>query len=62
MIEPRQVADAILHAAEHHTRDKRVGSMAKLTTTMATLFPGLADRMMVGQVKNLTTDGPPKHP
>ncbi len=39
MIEPQQVADAILHAAEHPTRDKAVGAMSLLNTTMAQGHP-----------------------
>ncbi|MDY3560432.1 SDR family oxidoreductase [Gemmata sp. JC673] len=57
-IDPRQVAEAILDAAQNPTRDKRVGTMAKVSTTLATLFPGLGDRMAAGQVGNLSTDRP----
>ncbi|MFO0847088.1 MAG: SDR family oxidoreductase [Gemmataceae bacterium] len=39
-IEPARVAEAILEAAERPTRDRRVGLMAKVNTTAATLAPG----------------------
>ena len=35
MIDPRQVADAILEAAVTHTRDKKVGARAVMNTAMA---------------------------
>ncbi len=58
MIEPQKVADAILAAAEKPTREKRVGTMAKINTTVAMLFPSVADRMAAGQVGNMHTDAP----
>jgi short-subunit dehydrogenase len=61
-IEPAQVAEAILDAAEHPTRDKRVGLMAKVSTTAATLAPGLADRMAASQATKMQYDEPPRHP
>jgi short-subunit dehydrogenase len=57
-IDPSQVADAILSAAESPTRDKRVGTMAKVSTTVATLMPGLADLMAKKQSKKLQGDKP----
>ncbi|MBY0512427.1 MAG: SDR family NAD(P)-dependent oxidoreductase [Gemmataceae bacterium] len=61
-IEPAKVAEAILDAAEHPTRDKRVGIVAKMNTTMAQLTPGIADAMAAKQSKKLTADEPPRHP
>ena len=40
MIDPQQVADAILEAAVKPTRAKKVGAMAMLNTTMAKLAAG----------------------
>ena len=45
MIEPEQVAEAILDAARSPTKDVRVGMMAKLNTTMAKLVPPLGEMM-----------------
>jgi short-subunit dehydrogenase len=61
-IDPKQVAEAILKAAVKPTRAKRVGTMAKLNTTIATLLPGLADSMVAGQAKNLESENPPRNP
>jgi short-subunit dehydrogenase len=60
MIEPEKVADAILAAAIKHTRDTRVGMMAKVNTFAAKNLPGVADRMAAGQVENLKRDEPPQ--
>jgi short-subunit dehydrogenase len=61
-IEPARVAEAILDAAENPTRDKRVGLMAKVNTTAATLTPSLADKMAAKQVGKMQYDEPPRHP
>jgi short-subunit dehydrogenase len=61
-IEPARVAEAILDAAANPTREKRVGFMAKVNTTVATLAPGLADRMAAGQVGKMQYAEPPRHP
>jgi short-subunit dehydrogenase len=61
-IEPAKVAEAILDAAENPTRDKRVGLMAKVSTTAATLAPALADRMAASQATKMQYDEPPRHP
>jgi len=61
-IEPAQVADAILKAATTPTRDHRVGMMAKVNTTMATLAPSMADRMVAKLVNKQHYDEPPRTP
>jgi short-subunit dehydrogenase len=61
-IEPAQVADAILKAATTPTRDHRVGWNAKVNTTMATLMPSMADRMVAGLVDKQHYDEPPRRP
>jgi len=45
MIEPEQVAEAILDAARSPTKATRVGVMAKLNTTLAKLVPPLGELM-----------------
>jgi short-subunit dehydrogenase len=44
-IEPARVADAILEACEHATRDVRVGMMAVLNTITAKNMPSLSDKL-----------------
>jgi short-subunit dehydrogenase len=62
MIDPQQVAEAILEAATTPTRAKRVGMMASVNTTVAKLAPGLADRMVAGHVDKQHYDEPPRVP
>lgn len=62
MIEPQQVADAILAAAVSHTRDKTVGAMSFLNTTLSKVIPGMADRMAAGQADRQHYDERPRHP
>jgi short-subunit dehydrogenase len=61
-IDPQQVADAILDAAVHPTRAKKVGSMSKLNTTVSKLAPGLGDKMSAKQVDRQHYDEPPRNP
>jgi short-subunit dehydrogenase len=61
MIEPQQVADAILDAAVTPTRSKKVGAMAVVNTTVAKLLPGLGDKMAAKQVDRQHYDEPPRH-
>jgi short-subunit dehydrogenase len=61
-LEPEEVADAILDAAVNPTRDKRVGMMSKLNTTMAKIMPGLADSMAQKQADRQHYDEPPRNP
>jgi short-subunit dehydrogenase len=61
-IEPEKVAEAILRAATHRTRDVRVGAMAKLNTTMFKLLPSFADRLSARQATRQQYDELPRHP
>jgi NADP-dependent 3-hydroxy acid dehydrogenase YdfG len=61
-IEPEEVAEAILDAAVSPTRDKRVGGMSKLNTTIAKIAPGLGDSMAAKQADRQQYDEPPRHP
>jgi len=58
MIDPQQVADAILSAAVKPTRHTKVGMMAKVNTFAANNLPGVADRMSARQVEKLQRDEP----
>ena len=46
MYTPDLVAEAILHAAEHPTRDLLIGDNAPLQSLMGTLAPKLGDKFM----------------
>jgi len=61
-IDPGQVADAILHAAEKGGRDVKVGAMARVNTAASYLFPKLADRMSAKQVDRQQRDEMPRNP
>lgn len=61
-IDPRQVAEAILHAATKPTREIKVGMMSKLNTTMHNLLPGLAERMEARQANRQQYDEAPRDP
>ena len=61
-IDPHKVAEAILHAATHHERDVKVGSMAKLNTMTAKLAPSLGDKMAAKQADRQQYDVPPRDP
>jgi len=62
MIDPQQVADAILGAAVKPERDVKVGMMAKVNTFVAKNLPSIGDRMAAKQVKNLQRDEPVQEP
>ena len=62
MIDPQQVADAILGAAVKPTRDVKVGMMAKVNTFVAKNLPAIGERMAAKQVKNLQRDEPAEQP
>jgi short-subunit dehydrogenase len=62
MIEPQQVADAILEAAVSHTRSRKVGAMSVLNTAMANLLPSVGDTMAAMQADRQHYDEPPRHP
>lgn len=62
MIEPQQVADAILDAAVTPTRSKKVGVMAKVNTLVAKLIPSMGDKMAAKQVDRQQYDEPPRNP
>jgi len=62
MIEPQQVADAILECAVTPTRAKKVGAMSVVNTTMAKFLPGLGDKMAAKQADRQHYDEPPRNP
>jgi short-subunit dehydrogenase len=58
MIDPDDVAEAILKAAEEGGRDITVGAMAKVDTMTSKLMPGLGDRMAKMQADRQQRDEP----
>jgi len=62
MIDPQQVADAILDAAVTPTRAKRVGTMSKLNTAVAKFAPALGDKMAAKQAERQQYDEAPLNP
>ncbi len=62
MIDPQDVADAILKAAVKPKRAIKVGTMSKVNTFVSTNLPGVGDRMSAGQVENLQRDEPNRDP
>ncbi len=56
MIDPQQVADAILKAAVRHTRSKKVGFKATINTATAALLPRFGDKMAAREEQNLQRD------
>ena len=62
MIEPQEVADAILKSAVKPKRWVKVGTAAKINAFTAKNFPGMADRMTAKQVEDLKRDEPPRDP
>jgi short-subunit dehydrogenase len=62
MIDPEDVAGAILKAAEEGGRDIKVGAVSKLNTTMSKIAPSLGDRMSAMQAERQQRDEPPRDP
>jgi short-subunit dehydrogenase len=62
MIDPQQVAEAILKAATEGGRDVKVGAMAVINTAVFKLIPSLGDRMAAMQAGRQQEDAPPRNP
>jgi short-subunit dehydrogenase len=62
MIDPEDVADAILKAATKPQRDVKVGTMSKLNTTVSKLAPSLGDKMSAKQVDRQQYNESPRDP
>jgi len=61
VIEPDQVAEAILKAATTGGRDVKVGAMAVVNTAVSTMLPTLGDKMSVKRGMSQMDDVPPLH-
>ncbi len=62
MIDPMQVAEAILKAATDGGRDVKVGSMSVLNTTLSKIMPSMGDKMAAKQADRQETDMKPVRP
>jgi short-subunit dehydrogenase len=62
MIDPEQVAEAILDAATNGKRDVKVGAMDKVNTTISKLMPKLGDRLSAMQSDRQQREEAPLHP
>jgi len=62
MIDPQQVADAILNAAVEGGRDVRVGSMAVMNTMLSKMMPSIADKLSAKQITRQQKDSMPYNP
>lgn len=61
MIDPKDVATAILKAAVKATRSKKVGTKATIDTMVATMLPSVGDIMAAREVNRLQYDEPPRN-
>jgi NAD(P)-dependent dehydrogenase (short-subunit alcohol dehydrogenase family) len=60
--DPEDVAEAILAAATHPTRSKKVGAMSKVNTVTAKIAPKLGDKIAAKQADRQQYDESPRHP
>jgi short-subunit dehydrogenase len=61
-IDPERVAEAVLKAATHHSRDVKVGAGAVLNTAVAKVAPSLADRLSAKRASQQQREEPPRQP
>ncbi len=62
MIDPKQVAEAILSAAEKPQPAVKVGAMSKVNTLIAKAAPGLGEWMAAKQASSFKSSEPPRNP
>jgi short-subunit dehydrogenase len=62
MIDPKQVAEAILSAAENPQPAIKVGAMSKMNTMIAKAAPGLGEWMAAKQAPSFKSNDPPRNP
>lgn len=60
--DPEHVAEAILHAAENPTREKKVSTSASLNAMLAKFAGGVADFVSGKRTPDLQSDKPPQNP
>jgi short-subunit dehydrogenase len=62
MIDPQNVADAILDAATSGGRDVKVGALARVNTSISKFLPKLGDQMAAMQAHRQQRDAAPARP
>ncbi|SCY27240.1 Short-chain dehydrogenase [Nitrosospira sp. Nl5] len=62
LIDPEEVAEAILKAATDGGRDIKVGAMSVVNTTIAKLMPSLGDKMSARRMESQQENSAPSHP
>lgn len=62
LIDPEEVAEAILKAATEGGRDIKVGAMSVVNTTIAKLMPSLGDKMSAHRADSQQERSLPSHP
>lgn len=62
LLDPQEVADAILDAAVNPTRVKKLGMRTKINTFVSNNFPGVADRFSAKQAEKMHRDEPERNP
>jgi len=62
LIDPREVAEAVLKAAVDGGRDVKVGALASLSTAVSKLMPVVADKLAARQAERQMRDEAPLHP
>lgn len=62
LMDPQEVADAILDAAVNPTRVKKLGMRTKVNTFVSNNFPGVADRFSAKQAEQMHRDEPEQNP
>jgi hypothetical protein len=51
-----------VNLGERRPREKKVGTMPLISTTVSKLVPSVADKMAAGRVGDLNYDEPPRNP
>jgi hypothetical protein len=62
MIDPEQVAKAILEAATTPTRDRKVGNMARLNVAIGKILPKIGDKLSAKQADRQHYEEKPQNP
>ncbi len=62
MVDPKDVADAILDAAVNPTRAKKVGSMARVNVAVSKFLPALGEKLAAKRIHELHYDEPARNP
>jgi short-subunit dehydrogenase len=62
LVDPKDVAEAILDAAVRPTRSKRIGAVSKVNAAISKIAPLFADSMAAQKADKQQYEEPPRHP